>query len=131
MLGFDLSGRGRWINSVYVFIPLGICPIPITLAELKLQGIKICNVVVFSRYSRAKSFASCCGLQIKWLYSSVVERWTSNPQITDSNPSGGNHLIQLFLSFIGDVFRQQVPVGIKFYWVLMFSDFGSREFCKH
>ena len=48
--------------------------VTITLQELKLQGLKICDGVVFSRYSRAQCFAinlSDVGQLPKWLFSPI------------------------------------------------------------
>ena len=62
----------------------------VTLQELKVRGIKICDFVVFSRYLRANYLS----ILRAWdqVYSTVVEQRTWNWKVGGSSPSGGNHL---------------------------------------
>ena len=60
-----------------------------TLQELKLRGIKICDGVVLSQYSRVKCFA--IHLSIFWhqgrgLYGSVIEHWTCKRKVLGPIP---------------------------------------------
>ena len=69
--GFQLMGFGAWGVELSGFYGFGAL---YTLQELKLQGIKIRDGVVFSRYSRAQCFAiklSDFGTLLKVLCSSV------------------------------------------------------------
>ena len=125
-----------WLNSVLIpynatcrNATLGIRRFT-TLQELNLQSIKICHVVVFSRYSSAKCFAndvSFFGLQEKYLYSSVVERWSCNPKNTGANPSGGNHSEHVNNSsviFSGNMHLMEISFnGFKFFAILAVANF--------
>ena len=79
----------------------------ITLQELKLQGIKICDGVVFSRYSRVQCFAinlSDFGKMPSSLCSSVG-------RATDLSATGPGQSFIRMLNHSSVVFRLLAPVG--------------------
>ena len=77
---------------------IGYC-IKATLQELKLQSIKICDGVVFSRYSRIIRFTNkltifCTFTQS--LQSSMVERQTCNWENGGLNPGWGTNSLLVY-----------------------------------
>ena len=123
---YDLLIITQWYHS----------PLPpyyhYTLQDFKLQGIKVCNGVVFSRYSQIIYFATSL-VFFKLLHRTCIAQWWS------AGPVFGRswvwtRIAETYSLLVYDlciVLRLLAPAGNKLKWVYFFASFSSCEFRKY
>ena len=84
--GFQLMGFGAWGVELSGFYGVEAL---YNLQELKLQGIKIRDGVVFSQYSRAQVILAMC---TSGCVAQLVDHWICNQEVLGSMPTLGTHL---------------------------------------